>query len=238
MPEDAIDLRSAFVDAYPRYVAGLLTSRGLPVDDVVADAIVEGTGVLDGLLTTLERTPLEEQRVSPLELFREALRPVDRALGLVGAPEAADVAGAQAAWDRYGLAPGSSQVLGLRAHEAHLAWGVRKASLMAPRVLRPTVVVVTDADRHDGIAARLEAAGYGLSTEEGQRVVAAVIDVGLGDVAHDAIRRWASTGAFVVAFGDEVDDLAADGLRALGASRVVTTGAFLEDPAGHLPTIT
>lgn len=238
MHEDDQELRAAFVDAYPRYVAGLLAGRGVPVDDIVADAIVEGTGVLDGLLTTLERTPLEDQRVSPLELFREALRPVDRALALVGAPEATDVGGAQAAWDRFGLAPGSSQVLGPRAHEAHLAWGVRKASVMTPRVVRPTVVVMTNADRHDRIAPRLEAAGYEFPTEEGQRVSVALIDVGLGGIAHEAIRRWASSGARVVAFGDDVDDLATEGLRALGASRVVTTDVLLEDPAAHLPTIT
>ena len=219
------------------YVATVLSSRGIRVDEVLADAIVEGTQVLDGLMTSFDRTPIAEQRTSPLELFREALRPVDRALALVGAPEAADVAGAQAAWDRFGLAPGSSQVLGARAHEAHLAWGVRKATVMAPRVLRPTVVIMTNADRHDRIAPRLEEAGYGFPTGEGQRVAVAVIDVGLGGIAHEAIRRWASSGAAVVAFGDDVDDLSADGLRALGASRVVPTQALLEDPAAHLPTI-
>ena len=136
MPNDRSEIHIAFVDAYPTYVATVLSARGIGVDEILADAIVEGTQVLDGLLTSFDRTPITEQRTSPLELFREALRPVDRALGLVGAPEAVDVPAHHAAWDRYGLVPGSSQVLGEEAHAAHLRWGVEKARAMAPLVNR------------------------------------------------------------------------------------------------------
>lgn len=237
MAGDSSELRSALVEAYPGYVAGVLTSRGIAVDEVVADAIVEGTAVLDGLLASLDATPTLEQRTSPLELFREALRPVDRALALVGAPEATDVRGDQAAWDRYGLAPGSSQVLGDRAHEAHLAWGVRKAAAMAPLVTRPRAVLMTTADRHGELVPAVEELGYVVPTREGEPVAAALIDVGLGGIAHEAIRRWATSGAYVVAFGDEIDDLSTDGLRALGADVVVATSRLLADPSAHLPTI-
>ena len=86
MQNEADDVRRSFVDAYPRYVASLLASRGVQVDDLLADAIVEGAAVLDGLLTTLESIDPVDQVSSPLELFREALRPIDRALTLLGMP--------------------------------------------------------------------------------------------------------------------------------------------------------
>jgi D-arabinose 1-dehydrogenase-like Zn-dependent alcohol dehydrogenase len=92
------------------------------------------------------------------------------------------------------------------------------------------------ADLHDELAPRVEGLGYRLPTRDGESVAVALIDVGLGGLAHESIRRWASSGAHVVAFGD-VDDLSADGLRALGADVVVTTTELLEDPAAHLPVI-
>lgn len=230
------ELHRALVEAYPGYVARLLGERGIEVDEVVADAIVEGTEVLDGSMAAFEAIPTLEQRSSPLELFREALRPVDRALALVGAPVARDVPPSQAGWDRFGLAPGSSQVLGPRAHEAHLAWGVRKAAAAAPLINRPCAVVMAAADRHEELAPLLEGLGYRLPTRDGETVAVSLIDVGLGGLAHEAIRRWAASGAHVVAFGD-IDDLSADGLRALGADAVVTTEQLLEDPSAHIPAI-
>lgn len=237
MSDERSELHDAFIEAYPVYVAQTLGVRGIAVDDVIADAVVEGTGVLDRLLASLEDTPILEQRSSPLEAFREALRPVERALALVGAPEPGDVPGSQAAWDRFGLAPGSSQVLGSRAHEAHLAWGVRKATAMAPLVRRPRAIVMTTAGRHDELVGAVEGLGYAMPTEEGEAISVALVDVGLGGLAHEAIRRWATSGAHVVAFGDDVDDLSADGLRALGARVVVSTRGLLEDPASHLPSV-
>ncbi len=237
MSTDRSELHEAFLEAYPTYVVQTLGERGISVGEVIADAVVEGTAVLDGLLTTLDSTPILDQRTSPLELFREALRPVDRALSVVGAPEARDVSGSQATWDRYGLAPGSSQVLGARAHEAHLAWGVRKATAMAPLVNRPCAVVMASAELHDELVPSIEELGYRLPSRDGEPVAVALVDVRLGGIAHEAIRRWATSGAHVVAFGD-VDDLSADGLRALGADVVVTTTDLLEDPAAHLPVIT
>ena len=65
-----------------------------------------------------------------------------------------------AAWDRFGLSPGSSLVLGTDAHEAHLAWAVTKARIVAPSVTRPQAAVIArDAERNALIAA-VEGCGY------------------------------------------------------------------------------
>lgn len=236
-PSDRSDIRAAFVEAYPTYVARVLTDRGIEVDDVIADAVVEGTGVLDASMAALDSVPVLAQRTSPLELFREALRPVERALRLIGAGEAADVGGSQVAWDPFGLAPGSSQVLGERAHDAHLAWAVRKAAAMAPLVNRPVAIVATTPDRRDALASLVEAMGYRVPAEDGATVAVALVDVGRGRISHEDIRRWNASGVYVVAFGDDVDDLSADGLRALGADVVVITSALIENPAAHLPAV-
>ncbi|MCL1600841.1 MAG: hypothetical protein M3112_04805, partial [Actinomycetia bacterium] len=54
MPDHPRGIRQAFVAAYPQYVAGVLTERGIEMEPVIADGIVIGTGVLDGLLASLE----------------------------------------------------------------------------------------------------------------------------------------------------------------------------------------
>lgn len=240
MAADRSELHDAFVEAYPGYVAAMLVERRIEVDAVIGDAIVEGTMVLDALLTSLDATPVLDQRVSPLQLFREALRPVDRALTLRGAPTAPDVPEGLDAWDRFGLAPGSSQVLGERAHEAHLRWGVSKATAVKEAVAarrRPRAMIVTSADAHDRFARILESSGYSLGGDPEAHISLALIDVGLGRVAHDAIRHWSARGAHTIAMVDELDPLAVDGLAALGADVVVDTERLIEDPASHLPLI-
>ena len=186
MDDQPMSLRTALVAAYPPYVAGWAQSHGVEVDDVVADAVVEGTSVLDGLLSTFEATPPEDQRQSPLELFREALRPVDRALRTLGIPFPRDGGAIRlATWDDYGLSPGSSQVLGPEAHEAHLRWGVQRVALMT----RTGVLLVGDSTGRLRVA--VELAGY-RQGGPGDRI--AVVDVDNAD--PQAIRELSESLSF------------------------------------------
>lgn len=236
------ELHESFVEAYPTYVARTLESMGITVDEVIADAIVEGAAVLDGMLTTLDRLEPIDQRHSPLELFREALRPVDRALAMGGIPPPDPSRGRSAAWggatwDRYALAPGSSQMLGHRAHEAHVRWGLAKASALAPMVNRPYARIVASGDRFEALSSAVTGLGYRTASFDDGPPSVAIIEASVPG-SHDAIRRAVIEGAHVVAFGDAIDDLEGAGLRALGAALVVTTNALLRDPHAHLPTIT
>lgn len=238
---DRSELHESFVEAYPAYVVRTLESLGIEVDEVVADAIVEGAAVLDGLLTTFDRLDPIDQRHSPLELVREALRPVDRALGMEGIPPPDPTRGLGATWggapwDRYGLAPGSSQVLGARAHEAHVRWGLAKAAALAPMVNRPYARIVASSDRFDALSTAVTELGYRTASPDDGPPSVAIIEASVPG-GQDAIRRAVAEGAHVVAFGDKIDDLETVGLRALGAALVVTTGALLRDPQAHLPAV-
>lgn len=225
--EERASLRESLVAALAPYVAAWAETHGVAVDDVIGDAVVEATEVLDGLLATFEATRPEEQRQSPLELFREALRPVDRALRTVGTPIPTDAGTIRmAAWDDYGISPGSSQVLGPDAHEAHLRWGIERVAAMT----RPAVLVLGDETGRIELA--IEAAGY-RSGGPGERV--AVVDVDATD--SSAIRGLAESGSHVIAVGDSVNDLTAPGLSALGAAVVVDMGRFVADPATYLPKL-
>ena len=227
MDAERTNLRTALVAAYAPYVARWMRDRGIEVDDIIADATVEGTGVLDGLLETFEAVAPEDQRQSPLELFREALRPVDRALRTLGVPfPPGGGAIRMAAWDDYGLSPGSSQVLGPEAHEAHLRWGVERVAVMT----RPAVLVVGDATGR--LLTAIEAAGYRRGGP-GERI--AIVDVDHADSA--TIGELSESGSHVVAVGDSVNDLTAPGLGALGAAVVVDMGRFLADPGAYLPKL-
>jgi hypothetical protein len=230
------ELRTAFVEAYPEYVANALHGIGITIDPIIGDAIVEGVAVLDALLEGLERLPPIEQRYSPLELFREALRPIDHILDVEGFRPSGQQTQTGAPWDRFGLAPGSSQVLGSRAHEAHLRWGVAKAAAMAPLVKRPRAMIITDHGTFDVLSSSVQAAGYSVGDSGRQAFAIALVDVAMPG-AHDAIRREAAAGTFVIALGDDVDDLSTPGLMALGASTVVRTRDLLADPSAYVPEI-
>ena len=229
------DLREALVAAYPPYVATVLADRGIEMDELTADAVVEGASVLDGLLTTFEATPYPDQRVSPLELFREALRPIDRALGLRGINPPETKTLGVAAWDRYQLSPGSSQVLGPEAHEAHLRWAVGKARAIAPLVNRPGAVLLPTAAEGD-VAEAIATAGYRLVPDLASAVVA-VVDLDLPG-SEDAIAASVDAELHAVAIGDVVDDLTRVGLRAAGVARVVDRTELVTTPGEVLPTPT
>lgn len=227
------DLREALVAAYPGYVAAVLAERGIDMDELTADAVVEGASVLDGLLTTFQATPYPDQRVSPLELFREALRPIDRALDLRGIDPPQSEALGVAAWDRYQLSPGSSQVLGSEAHEAHLRWAVGKARAIAPLVNRPGAVVLPAAEDAD-VAEAVAAAGYRL-VQGLDAAVVAVIDRDLP--GSDSAMRAALEGqVHTVVIGDVIDDLDRVGLKAAGVAAVATRAEITATPGEVLPT--
>jgi len=238
---DQESIRRSFVDAYPRYVASILASRGIEVDDVLADAIVEGASVLDGLLATLEATALIDQSSSPLELFREALRPIDRALALVGAPLPPPGSGAVriAPWDRYALSPGSSQVLGQSAKEAHIAWGLGKAQAVARYVdstQGPTIGLLCTAGDLPALVAEAEALHYRTTVLPSDTGISVAVVCADEPDAEGAVRMM-SQRARVVVYGRSIDDLDQARFAALGASFVVDAGRLFGRLSEYVPVI-
>ena len=231
-----MSLREAFVSALAPYVASYLGSRDIDITGIVADAIVDATELLDRRLAELEATPPSLQRVSPLEIFRDCLAPVVRALEIEGVePEGGEELAGMIPRDPYGLAPGSSQVLGHEAHMAHLRWGVAKAAAIAPIVNRPVAFVSHGADR-EAVATTIEEHGYRIVPDIADEIRLAVIDEKASG-AHSLITESGACRAFVVVHGSDLDDLRITGLRALGADRVVSTQDLLTDPSAVVPTI-
>ena len=147
----AAELLDAFVGAYPAYV----TERAAALADPgsLGDAVGEGVAWLETNLAAELSLPLGAQRRSPLEIFREALRFPSAALEEAEATpiERDPVTQEVLPGDRFDLAPATSQQLGERAWRAHVAWGLRKAQLVAGRLPRagtagepvPVVAVAT-----------------------------------------------------------------------------------------------
>lgn len=236
MPEEPSQLRLALVEVYPVYVAAVLHERGIDVDEVVADAIIEGSQVLDGLLTTLDRTPFSDQRTSPLECFREALRPVGRALDIQGVEPSTGGQPSSLVWDHHGLAPGSSQVLGQRAHDEHMRWAITKAMALGPMVRGPGISVVARQEDAERIAEQADALGYRPSVDNPSVVV---IDTDL-DGGREAIADYAlrdGRPSRIIAFSRSVDDLSTMALKALGADMVVPADRLLSHLDQYLPTL-
>lgn len=233
-------LRRAFVEAYPRYVAMVIVDRGIDMSNVIADAIVEGTSVLDALLLGLEATSFADQRQTPLELFREALRPVDRALRTEGVepPAAGSGSAAVVAWDSYLLSPASSAALGPVAHEAHLRWGVEKAHALgadsAPTGVRTVAIVCSTGDLK-AIGGQATSAGYAISDRIAEAAFV-VVDVDRG--AHsDALREALAASRRTIAFGTDIDDIQRAALRAQGVWKIATRSEVLERLNSLLPTL-
>jgi hypothetical protein len=236
MPEPLPGIREAFVAAYPRYVAVTLTERGVEIEPVIADGIVIGAGVLDGLLASLEVTTPGLATRSPLELFREALRPVDRALEVAGV-EPPDIDANQRQvlpWDRYALSPGSSVVLGAAAHEAHIRWGIAKAQAFSAKPTAGLRCFDVDAPL---FLSQFDALGYRvLNLPSAEVVSVGLVDIDRGDV-DSIISGLAASGTFVVAFGADLDDLEQIRYKALGATAVVPKQVLLDDLESHIPAI-
>ncbi|MGI9585108.1 MAG: hypothetical protein ACR2N7_05910 [Acidimicrobiia bacterium] len=237
MDEATSQLRTALVSVYPTYVARTLNDLGVEMDDVFADAIVEGVSVLDGLLSSFVEQPLERQRHSPLELFGEALRPIDRTLAMSGVPS--PVRGSPVpSWDRYGIAPGSSQVLGPEVHAAHLRWGAEKAVALGAVVLSPALYVLCQPADRDDIGAAASEAGYRpVGVESADAAAVVLVDASLDD-ANASITHAVAAGKFVVVYKSGLDDLEAVSFRAVGADRVVDRSVLLADFSSLVPIVT
>ena len=234
-------LRDAFVEAYPVYIAKVLTLRGVEMSEVIADAIVEGAPVLDGLLSTLEGVPFDEQRQSPLELFREALRPVGRALDTAGAPLPEMERGSVSitAWDTHRLSPASSAELGPAAHEAHLRWGVAKARAMSVSVVkehRPSVGVWCSSHDRQTIEDQAISAGYAPS-DRPNHASYAIVDLDAGTSASDLDDALRAGGRTIV-YGYAIDDLQQAALRVRGVWKIIGRERALTDLGAVLPMIT
>lgn len=237
-------LRVAMVDAYPTYVASILVTRHVQMTDVIADSIVEGTHVLDALMATLEETPAPLQRHSPLELFREALRPVTKALAVEHVPVAVrdPEQTALLPWDLFGLAPASTSAIGDAVHEAHLAWGVAKAASLGAigrpaTPQRPLVWFVCREGDTEAVVAEGERVGYRmLPAPQWDRPVAVLIDLDvedsmelLGLAVHDDHR--------VVVYDDAITDLRQPGLRAAGVWKIASRDDVLHRLGTILPVL-
>ena len=158
---------------------------------------------------------------------------MDRALALRGIELPGGEPLGLAAWDRYHLSPGSSQVLGQAAHDAHLRWAVGKAQAIAPLVNRPGVAVLPHADQ--SVLEAVRAAGFRPTADLDD---ATVVLVDADDpAADDALAVAVSTGLRVIAFGDTVDDLSQTGLTAAGVDRVVSRATLLASPREVLPSL-
>jgi hypothetical protein len=241
MTKDEGDLRSTFVAAYPRYVSRLLIDRGIGIDTTIADAVVEGAGVLDALLLGLSEEAVLEQRSSPLELFREALRPVDRALALLGVSVPAPGSGARSIvpWDRYALAPGSSKVLGEAAHEAHLRWGLAKAAEVAAFVdstAGPTLGIFSSSADRALIVSQAEIASYRTVLLPSDSPVSVAV-VSADERGADEIVRSCAKRSRVIVYGDSIDDIDQIRFMSLGASLTVRCDSVLGDLRALLPPL-
>jgi len=233
---DNSGIRRAFVDAYPQYVAELLLDRGVEIDPTIADGIVAGTETLDKLLAALESRPPGLEQHSPLELFREALRPVGDALAVAGVepPPADDSQRALLPWDRHGLSPGSARQIGEAAHEAHLRWGIAKVQAHAMRPTAGLRCSDTDAPR---LLEQLNDIGYRVvRLPSDESVAVALVDIRETGV-DQIVAHAASAGGHAIVFGDDPDDFEVDRFKALGASSVAVKQELLSDLASHLPSI-
>ncbi len=233
---DNSGIRQAFVEAYPQYVARLLLDRGVEIGPTVADGIVAGTETLDRLLATLESRSPGLERHSPLELFREALRPVGDALDVAGVePPLADTnQRALLPWDRYGLSPGSARQIGEAAHEAHLQWGIAKVRAHAVRPTAGLRCSVADAPR---LLEQLNQIGYRvIRLPSDESVSVALVDIRENGV-DQIVAPAASAGGHVIVFGDDLNDFELERFKALGASAVVVKRELLDDLASHIPSI-
>lgn len=124
-----MELRDAFVDAYPGFVERRCSALGVPTP---TDEVRDGQDWLRTELAQLLSLPFAAQRRGPLELFQEAMRFPTAALLRSGVEpvQRSEVATAALPGDVFDLAPASSQDLGEEAWHAHLRWGAAKAKAL------------------------------------------------------------------------------------------------------------
>lgn len=236
-------LHSAFVGAFAPYLKGILEERGLPAlpDEVVSAA----ERWLDERLAGLLELRYPEQRRSPLEIVQEAMAGPTEALSAmaVKAPLRDPVSVAALPGDTYGLAPASSAVLGEVAFEAHLAWGIEKARVLAPLVSgagREVVLLSGDLMDRSRFEEAVNDAGLRLQSwdsETDQRPVLAFVDLTHSD-AETAITRLAADDVKTIAYGPHVDEDSMARAAHLGADAVLPRSQLFRSIRDHLPRMT
>lgn len=250
MVPEAQRLHAAFVATLPAYTTALFAERGYPLDRTSVESIERATAALDAELGAELELPFREQRRSPLEIVRSVLVIPGSALAEAGIPPTSP-SGPRSDVDPYALEPGSSSDLGADAHEAHLRWGVAKASAFttgpAPTPSAPEVLIMAGrrSDREE-LAAAVKSRGMLAAVVRNPGAVAGAIEresavFAVVDLAHqsarDAIAQLVEAAIPTVAYGESIDDLAETGLRAQGVRDVVGRGRLLADPSAFLPLI-
>jgi hypothetical protein len=250
MVPEAQRLHAAFVSALPAYLTALFAERGYPADRASVESIESATAVLDAELGSELELAFREQRRSPLEIVRWVLAIPSSALAEAGV-SSSGVAGSVNDVDPYDLAPGSSSALGPEAHEAHLRWGIAKATAFTSGALAPPadpVVLVMAESRADREELMAAVEGRGMlptavrnpvalvAAIERRSVVLAVVDLSHRS-AREAIARLTGATIVTIVYGDSIDDLMETGLRAQGVRDVVDRRRLLADPSAFLPLL-
>lgn len=241
----------AFVAAYVPFTRARLELLAPGVD--VDHALEQGRHWLAGELGQWTRLGSGEQHRGPLQIFQTAMAFPTAALEDHGVAAPMRDAGAQRALpgDTYNLAPASSRDIGEDAWQAHVAWGIAKAKVMADAVpaqasqLSPTVAVVSMDKAHRASVAAV-AAGRSLPVRQWRNPGA--IEAGLGEevprwsvvdaghaAADEAVRTLADAGSKVMVFGPSPDDIAMARWMALGAATVVDRDRLVQVLESWLP---
>ena len=236
-------LHSAFVGAFVPYLKGILSDRGLPA---LPEKVVTDAGQwLDANLAALLNAPYPQQHRSPLEIVQQAMAGPTEALSMMGVktPLRDPVSVAALPGDTYALAPASSAALGEDAFEAHLAWGIEKARVLAPLVSgRGRLVALLSADLMDRSRfeeavndAGLQLRSWDLDAEQAPLV--AFVDLTHPD-ADAAIESLSASGIKTIAFGPHVDEDAMARAALLGADAVLARSHLFRSIRDHLPRLT
>ena len=248
-------MAEAFVAAYGPYVGRKLDELGVDVA-AVSDAMEAGAVRLADTLAAWAEVPADEQRSSPLQLFRLGLDPPTARLVELGVERARRDANQEAALpgDTFDLAPATSRDLDERAWRAHVAWGIARTHAIAGLVpkLAPAgavacvALVGTDLMDRTRISETGRAAGYEVmvwrnpgaiaSGLEQSVPVAAFVDLS-HPAANEAIANLVGAGVRTIAFGPHVDDLAMAAAGALGASEVLPRSRFFKRLPSLFPRI-
>jgi len=239
-PESEV-LYGAMTEAYRPYVEAMVADRAPEMPLLLDAAIVEGRSWLEAALSDLLSLPFREQHRGPLEVFQDAMRFPTAALTEAGlTPSERDQAAITALpGDLFDLAPSSSQALGERVWEVHLAWGAAKAQAFRSSIGLLSANLM-DVSRVESVAA---SAGFHLIVWRTAsdldplptRPAMAFVDLAHGD-ADAVIEQLSASGLRVIGFGPHVDDLAMVRARTLGAADALARSAFFRNLGRLLPT--
>ncbi len=254
------ELATALVAAFPLYVQQRLDVLDVDIDSPIVAAVDVAAAELADSLEALARLSPQEQVKSPLELVRDATRPITALLDerRVAAPHRDEWAVEIHPEDVYDLYPASSRDLGEEAWQLHLAWGIDKARVVAGVIPAPlpssspsgsglpavALFGIASEERGDLIE-ELKARGYrgliwrnpaALAVAAEDRPQLVIVDL-RHPTAHDAVRSLVASGIRVVAVADRVDDFAMAGVIALGAEEALELRRVVGRLDGLLPRL-